>query len=91
MMQNWIQRVAIWAALGYGLSHTALAWTGVVCILILVAVLEFLAAQQGARQGVDIVLSLKQDSILKLKALFNRAARGEPIDREELQRILRGD
>jgi hypothetical protein len=89
MMQLWIQRVAIWAALGYGLSHTALSWTGVVCVLILVAVLEFLAAQQGARDGVSIVLNLRDASILKLKALTQRAANGLPVDEEEIRRILR--
>ena len=90
-MQLWLQRAAIWAAIGYGLSLTTLAWPAVVCILILVALLEFLAAQQGARAGISVVLNLRDASILKLKALAQRAAKGFPVDPEEIQRILRGE
>ncbi len=81
--------MAIWAALGYGLSHTALSWTGVVCVLILVAVLEFLAAQQGASTGMSTILNLRRDSLLRLQELQQQAARGFPVDPKEIQRILR--
>lgn len=90
-MQNWLQRAAIWTAIGVFLAQLPITWHSIALILVLMFILEYLAAQQGARQGVDIVLSLKESSIMKLKSMFNRAARGEPIDREELQRILRGD
>ena len=90
-MQNWLQRAAIWIAIGTFLSQLPITWHSIVLILVLMFILEYLAAQQGARAGVDIVLSLRQDSILKLKALFNRAAAGEAIDPSEIQRILRGD
>lgn len=90
-MQNWLQRLAIWAAIATFLAQLPITWHSVVLCLILMFILEYLAAQQGARQGVDTVLSLKESSILKLKNMFNRAARGEPIDRAELQRILRGE
>lgn len=88
-MQLWLQRAAIWAVIVYGLSQANLAWPAVVCILILVAVLEFLAAQQGAREGLNIVLNLRNASILKLKALLQRAAAGHPVDLKEIHRILR--
>lgn len=92
-MQNWLQRAAVWltwvgiwysTALGFGDLRF---WMAVLLLLLI----EYLAAEQGAKIGVNAVLSLKQDRLIRLKALFTAASSGQAVNAEEVRRILRGD
>lgn len=90
-MQNWLQRAAIWLAIGAFLSQLPVTWHSVALIMVLLFILEHLAAQQGARVGMELILNLPQQRLQKLQALFKAAALGAPVDKEAVRRILDKD
>jgi hypothetical protein len=90
-MQNWLQRAAIWLAIGAFLSQLPVTWHSVALIMVLLFILEHLAAQQGARVGMELILNLPQQRLQRLQALFKAAALGAPVDEEAVRRILDKD
>lgn len=90
-MQNWLQRAAIWLAIGVFLSQLPVTWHSVALIMVLLFILEHLAAQQGARAGMELILNLPQQRLQRLQALFKAAALGAPVDEEAVRRILDKD
>ena len=90
-MQNWLQRAAIWLAIGVFLSQMPITWHSAALIMVLLFILEHLAAQQGARVGMELILNLPQQRLQRLQALFKAAALGAPVDKEAVRRILDKD
>ena len=78
-------------AIGTFLSQLPITWHSVALILVLLLILEHLAAQQGARVGMELILNLPQQRLQKLQSLFKAAALGAPVDKEAIRRILDKD
>lgn len=91
MMQNWLQRAAIWTAIGIFLNQLSITWHSMALVFVLLFILEYLAAQQGAKMGMELILNLPQQRLQKLQALFKAAALGAPVDKEAVKRILKDD
>lgn len=88
MLQDGLQRLAIWAVIGLFLSLLPISWSAAAMILVLVFLAEYLAATAGVRQGLEAILSLPKQDLNKLKDLLTRAEQGEAISAEAVRKIL---
>lgn len=87
MLQNWLQRAAIYAVF-CGALYLHLGLAAGLLLLTLLVLLENLAAQAGAAQGLNTILNLPKGDILRLKDLLTRAEQGAKIDPDEIRRIF---
>ena len=90
MINNWLQRTAITAALLGLLNAQGLSWLDhrMVIALALLWLLQWLTLGQALSLSIAAVMQIPRNKLLQIKTLFEAQAQGRAVDPAEVRKIL---